>query len=246
MNLFLTLAFLFSVGSIIGWIIELFFRKYFSSSNPNHKWINPGFLRGPYLPLYGFVLCILYFLSKINLNFIPNLTIQHFVLFGIMAIVITFVEYIAGIIFIKGMKVKLWDYSKLKGNIQGIICPQFTFFWFLLSVFYYIFIEPYINDAVFWLSKNLSFTFLVGFYYGIFTIDLFYSIHILSKIKKFADEHKIVIKYEALKNSIRNRNEEIKDRINFFFFLKSEKTPLTENLKKYIEKEREKLKDMLE
>ena len=140
MNLFLTLAFLFSVGSIIGWIIELFFRKYFSSSNPNHKWINPGFLRGPYLPLYGFVLCILYFLSKINLNFIPNLTIQHFVLFGIMAIVITFVEYIAGIIFIKGMKVKLWDYSKLKGNIQGIICPQFTFFWFLLSVFYYIFI----------------------------------------------------------------------------------------------------------
>ena len=163
-----------------------------------------------------------------------------------MAIIITFVEYIAGIIFIKGMKVKLWDYSKLKGNIQGIICPQFTFFWFLLSVFYYIFIEPYINDAVSWLSKNLSFTFLVGFYYGIFTIDLFYSIHILSKIKKFADEHKIVIKYEALKNSIRNRNEEIKDRINFFFFLKSEKTPLTENLKKYIEKEREKLKDMLE
>ena len=77
-------------------------------------------------------------------------------------------------------------------------------------------------------------------------LRLFYSIHILSKIKKFADEHKIVIKYEALKNSIRNRNEEIKDRINFFFFLKSEKTPLTENLKKYIEKEREKLKDMLE
>lgn len=50
MNVFLTLAFLFFIGSIIGWLMELVFRKIISSG----KWINPGFLVGPYLPLYGF------------------------------------------------------------------------------------------------------------------------------------------------------------------------------------------------
>ena len=50
----LVFAFLFFIGSCLGWGIEVVFRKFFSHSNPQHKWINPGFLAGPYLPLYGF------------------------------------------------------------------------------------------------------------------------------------------------------------------------------------------------
>lgn len=43
-----------------------------------------------------------------------------------MAAAVTLVEYIAGLISIKLLHVKLWDYSKQWGNIQGIICPKFT------------------------------------------------------------------------------------------------------------------------
>lgn len=63
MNLFLTIAFLFFIGSMAGWGIEVVFRRFFSSANPERKWINPGFLSGPYLPLYGFSLCVLFLLS---------------------------------------------------------------------------------------------------------------------------------------------------------------------------------------
>ena len=59
MNFILTLAYLFFVGSVSGWVLELFFRKWFSSSNPEHKWINPGFFIFLYLPIYGFGLCAL-------------------------------------------------------------------------------------------------------------------------------------------------------------------------------------------
>ena len=48
MNLFLTLAFLFLIGSVLGWGLEVIFRRFFSA----HRWVNPGFLVGPYLPLY--------------------------------------------------------------------------------------------------------------------------------------------------------------------------------------------------
>ena len=60
MSMFLTLAYLFFIGAVLGWCLELVFRKFFSSANPEHKWINPGFCVGPYVPLYGFGLCILY------------------------------------------------------------------------------------------------------------------------------------------------------------------------------------------
>lgn len=48
MNFFLAMAFLFFVGSILGWGIELVFRRIV-----HHKWINPGFCIGPYVPIYG-------------------------------------------------------------------------------------------------------------------------------------------------------------------------------------------------
>ena len=53
MNIFLSLAFLFFVGSTFGWVLELLFRRFFSSNNPERKWIDPGFCVGPDLPLYG-------------------------------------------------------------------------------------------------------------------------------------------------------------------------------------------------
>ena len=43
MNLFLTLAFLFSIGSTAGWVLELFYRHFASGKRGQRKWMNPGF-----------------------------------------------------------------------------------------------------------------------------------------------------------------------------------------------------------
>lgn len=73
MNLPLALAFLFFVGSVSGWIMELIFRRFFSRCNPERKWINPGFCTGPYVPLYGFGLCIMFLVTSLDAyNLIEN------------------------------------------------------------------------------------------------------------------------------------------------------------------------------
>ena len=81
MNNILILAFLFFAGCLIGWGIEVIFRR-FEPSNKARKWINPGFLIGPYLPLYGFGLCTLYLLAGLE-KFIhtDNTALQKFILF---------------------------------------------------------------------------------------------------------------------------------------------------------------------
>lgn len=149
MSLFLTIAFLFFIGSMAGWVIEVVFRRFFSSANPERKWINPGFLSGPYLPLYGFSLCVLFLLSLLE-QYIPieNTALRKAALFAVMAAAVTLVEYIAGLISIKLLHVKLWDYSKQWGNIQGIICPKFTLGWAILSAVYYFLIHPRIENAL--------------------------------------------------------------------------------------------------
>ena len=146
MKEWLILAFIFFIGSLAGWLLELIFRRFFSKANPSRKWINPGFLVGPYLPLYGFSLCVVYLLAHINVSFIHGVYLRKTVLFLLMALSVTLIEYFAGLIFIKGMHVKLWDYSDEKFNIQGIICPKFTFFWYLLSAIYYFLIHPNIIE----------------------------------------------------------------------------------------------------
>ena len=164
MNVFLTLAFLFFIGSILGWILELFFRRVISRG----EWINPGFLVGPYLPLYGFGLCVFYLLSQINID-------DSVILILIMTVVVTVIEYIAGLIFIKGMGVKLWDYSNNWGNVDGLICPLYTLLWGILATMYYYLVTPYVLESLSWLEDNLAFSFFIGFFFGIIIIDTIYS-----------------------------------------------------------------------
>lgn len=182
MNVFLALAFLFFIGSIGGWILELFYRKIISKG----KWINPGFLVGPYLPLYGFGICTFYLMSKIEL---PPPTVIL-----IMTGTVTLIEYVAGIIFIKWMGVKLWDYSNEWGNIDGLICPLYTLIWGILATTYFYLINPSILGVVSWLENNLAFSFVIGFFFGIITIDLVYSTQLVVKIRKFAKEKDLIVK----------------------------------------------------
>ena len=235
MNIMLTFCFLFFLGSCIGWVIELLFRRFISTANKERKWINPGFLVGPYLPLYGFGLCTMYALAGLDRFVDKNDGLAgKIILFVVMALCMTGIEYIAGIIFIKGMKVKLWDYSEEWGNIQGIICPRFSIIWAGLGAVYYFLIHPYVVRAVNWLGENLWFSFIIGFFFGVFLIDTVYSCNILSKIRKFALESQIIVKYEKLKSLIRLSAEENKKKTKFFLSFSSDK-PLAEHLKRYYE-----------
>ena len=228
MKFFLVITFLFFTGSIIGWGIELIFRRFFSKNNPERKWINPGFLTGPYLPLYGFSLVILFLLSFIDVSFIENTHLQKAVLFALMALCITFFEFIAGMIFIVGMKIRLWDYSKNWGNIKGIVCPQFTFYWWLLSAVYYFLIHPRILEWLYWFTNHIEFSFVVGFFYGVLCVDLCYSLRIMTRIRHFARENQVIVLLTEIQRNIRLKNEENREKLHFWLSMKSEKLPLHE------------------
>jgi len=239
MTTFLALAFLFAVGSLCGWGIEVLFRHWFSGSNPEHRWVNPGFLVGPYLPLYGIALCALYLLAGLeSVITIETPWLEKLVLFAIMAACVTAIEYFTGLFCIRVLRVRLWDYSKRRGNVQGIICPLFTLFWAVLSALYYFLIHPHIVDALMWLSQNLALSFVIGMFYGIFFVDLGYSIKLLPTIRRFAAEHELVVRFEDLKEDVRSYAEVKTGKAKFFILMHTPR-PLVEQLTEYSKKLKE-------
>lgn len=205
--------FLFFMGSMIGWCIEVLFRRFFSAK----KWINPGFLTGPYLPLYGFGTVGLFAISLLPIETgYPALDAVIVIL--IMGVAMTLIEYIAGLIFIKGMHIRLWDYSKEWGNIDGIICPLFSFFWLLIgAAFYFIFKTP-VAGAVQWFVAHIEFAYVVGIVSGVFLVDFCHAIGFSAKVRKFALELKEVVHFEKLKEAVYEKAEEMGEKRPAFLF----------------------------
>lgn len=214
MSLMLTLAFLFFIGSVLGWMLELLFRNL--TQHPD-KLVNPGFCTGPYLPIYGFGLCALYLLASLEkYSLIPDPFWNKMGLFAAMAVGMTLIEYVAGVFSLKFLKVRLWDYSNLWGNIQGIICPLFSFFWAVLGAMYYFLIHPYILEGLAWLANNLAFSFFIGMFYGVFFIDVIHSAQLVAKLKAYAEDNDVIVRYEVLKAHIRQRREARALKYHFF------------------------------
>ena len=123
---------LFMIYAVIGWFVEvtaMFLHK--------HRFINRGFLIGPYCPVYGYgALCMTLLLTKYQDDI--------FVLFGMSVLVCSILEYITSYIMEKLFKARWWDYSKKKFNLNGRICLSNAIMFGIGGVFIIFFVNPII------------------------------------------------------------------------------------------------------
>ena len=214
MRIVLSFIFIFYIGSTCGWILELFFRRIVHG-----KWVNPGFLIGPSLPIYGFGSCGL---TGIYLLF-QNLDLPDTAVIILMGATMTLIEFIGGLSFVN-KPVKLWDYSDRWGNYKGIICPLFSMIWTAIGALYYYFIAGFIIEKLEWFNNNLSFSFVLGFFCGIILIDYVYSTKLLTKIRQYAKDSGIEVRYEELKCQIKELKEKSEEKYSFIFAFKPTKS----------------------
>ena len=163
---FLKYSFIFCLFAIVGWIIELIYR-----SNITKKLVNPGFMTGCVVPLYGFgaiiinILCVCF--SDINLKY------RVLFIFIISIIFLSFLEFVSGWIVFKLFNLSLWDYSNHKFNYKGFVCLYFSVIWGIFSVLYYYLVFPWINEFAVSFVNNQFCLLSLGIFYGVFFIDLF-------------------------------------------------------------------------
>lgn len=114
--------FFFYFYCFVGWCIEST-----HVSIRTRKLTNRGFMRGPFLPLYG---------SGAIMMLVVSMPFQDSIVLTYLAgcVGATILEYITGVTMEALFKVRYWDYSNQKFNFQGHICLGTTLAWGLLTI----------------------------------------------------------------------------------------------------------------
>lgn len=189
---FLKYLFIFCVFSVVGWLIELIYRSIITK-----KIVNPGFMTGCVVPLYGFGALILTIICNLFTNFNSNYKVLFIGLISI--VLLSILEYISGLFLLKFFHVRLWDYSMRKFNLNGFICMYFSFIWGISSLMFYYLVYPWINKFAFNFISNPFGLFSLGIFFGVFLIDLFVTIDLLKKLSLYAKSMKQIISLDKIK-----------------------------------------------
>ena len=127
---------LFIIYSFMGWLMEII-----DNIIVKHKIVNRGFLLGPYCPIYGFgCLSLIFFLS--------NYKSDPIILFFMAIVICSILEYSTSYIMEKLFKLRWWDYTDKKFNINGRICAETMIPFGLLGTLVICIINPFFAELV--------------------------------------------------------------------------------------------------
>ena len=216
---------LFAIYSFMGWTIEVVYRSF-----SEREFINAGFLNGPFLPIYGFGAT---FIIALGFSIRSWPLPLELIVYGL---VLTFIEYLTGFLFEKIFKLKLWDYSDSRFNINGRVCLRFSLCWTALALIFVTFIHPTVLRYVRSIDESLLQVFsmilvaygLTDFVFSIATITAFQKkiVYLYSEYFNLSDAEidKIFSSFRRLRSAYPNLRRyidnnidmEIKSRISTF------------------------------
>lgn len=128
--------FFFYFYCFFGWVFESTF-----VSLKSRKFVNRGFMRGPFLPIYG---------SGAIMMLVVSMPFQDHIFLTYIAgcIGATALELVTGILMESLFKVRYWDYSDQKFNYKGHICLSSTIAWGFLTILMTEFVHRGVEQAV--------------------------------------------------------------------------------------------------
>lgn len=168
--MFYSYCILFFIYSFLGWIMEVTLTLI-----TDKKYVNRGFLLGPCCPIYGCG-CIL-----LNL-LLHNYTNNILVLFILTMFTCSLLEYITSFLMEKIFKLRWWDYSQMKFNINGRICLETMTPFSILGVLAIKFATPFFITNINKLSEKTILIISI-ILITLFIIDVIISLTIVFKLK---------------------------------------------------------------
>lgn len=175
--------FFFYFYCFFGWVFE----SAYVSLKQKH-FVNRGFMRGPFLPLYGTGAMMMLVVSA---PFQNNLILVYVA----GCIGATILEYITGVTMEALFKVRYWDYSNQPFNFQGHICLGTSLSWGGLTILMTQFVHKPIERIVLSLPKEVIVP-LTGF------VTVFLVADFSLSFKAALDIRDILLKLEKAKEEL--------------------------------------------
>lgn len=161
----------FVLFAIAGYICEVIFAAIVLG-----KFVNRGFLNGPWCPIYGFGVVIVAICLK-------PLSKSLLVLFIGSVLLTSVLEYFTGFILEKVFDQKWWDYSDDKFNLGGYICLKFSLLWGVACTAVVKLVLPAVDTVIRVVPRIVGLT-LTGVIVALMLIDLSATVITIMGIKK--------------------------------------------------------------
>ena len=182
---------LFFVYSFLGWFMEsiggIFVVK---------KYVNRGFLIGPYCPVYGTGVVLITLLLNNSTDNCISLFINVMVICGVL-------EYLTGYLMEKIFKARWWDYSDNRFNINGRVCLETLVPFSIMGTLFLYVINPILIN-LFVSAPDILIHIITWVLFFIIIIDTIFSLIIMNAFKNVTYNKK-----EDNTEEISKRNQEI-------------------------------------
>ena len=157
-----TLAALFIIMSVLGWLFEL--SLYYIN---DAALINPGVLHGPWTPIYGVSsVLVLVLLQRFRRN--PVLT------FLLIVTLCGTVELFTGYLLESITGNRWWDYSASAFNLNGYICLEALLLFGLAGILFIYVLAPSVEKSLSQISRHTT-AVVLSVAFAIFVLDVAYS-----------------------------------------------------------------------
>ncbi|MBU5590516.1 putative ABC transporter permease [Clostridium sp. MSJ-4] len=187
------ILFYFVIYSFIGWCTEVAYAFY-----NQRKFVNRGFLNGPFCPIYGFgSLILIVFLNPFKSNIL--------LLFILSLLLTSLLEYITGYILETIFNTRWWDYRDNAFNIKGRVCLSFSVMWGVVSIFLIKVLHPPVENFI----NNLPSIYGIILFY-IFII--YFIIDFSATLMSLIEFKNIIIQLDEISNEIKDKYSFIKDK----------------------------------
>lgn len=190
---------LFLIYSFTGWLIETI-----GDFIKHKKFINRGFLLGPYCPIYGTgVVLITILLSRY--------TNDLFALFFLSMMLCGLLEYCTSYIMEKVFKARWWDYSNMRFNINGRICLETLILFGIAGVLILHYLNPFLISFI-TVIPDIHMHIISGTLFILFIIDCTISLKIINSVKSIK---------VSVSNQIKDNTDEISSKVREIIMKKS-------------------------
>jgi len=121
----------FAFYAFAGWVMETLYRTI-----QQRRLVNPGFLFGPFLPIYGFFTTMVIWSGGLISHLAWEWQFAWFVFLS------TLLEYVASWFFERFFHLQLWNYHTTPFNLQGRIALPYSMIWGVLGLVFHAIIHP--------------------------------------------------------------------------------------------------------
>ncbi len=165
---------LFFVTAMLGWVMEVVCKLI-----QFHRFINRGFLIGPYCPIYGFGSVLITLL-------LSRYAESPLVVFLMGMIICGTLEYLTSYLMEKLFHARWWDYSQKRFNLNGRVCANTLIPFGLLGLGIIYGVKPFLF-GLFAMIPQTAMDILCGALTAIILTDAVISTTVLGKIRHTAE-----------------------------------------------------------